>query len=223
MTSPLPFHQELAVTFFDIGVVKFGEFKLKLHEKHPDAPLSPIYLNLRTADHPTKPGPLTPTIITSVGKMLYEMAGELNLNYSCVVGVPRAGDPFARAFSEAPPGQAVPLLHLEKTEEDSRRRVTRLIGEEHLPEEKVLVIDDCITRAESKLEPIQVLEGAGLVVSDVLVIVDREQGGASELERAGYRLHAMFTLSALLKFYRDSNRIGLGTYERVSAYLAANS
>ena len=223
MTDILPTHQGLAVTFLQIGVFKFGEFKLKLHEKHPDAPLSPIYLNLRTADHPTKPGPLTPAIIASIGRMLYRMARELSLDYSCVAGVPRAGEPFARAFSEAPPGQPVPLLHLEKTEEDGRRRVTHLVGKEHSPGENVLLIDDLITKAESKLETIQVIEGAGFVVSDVLVIVDREQCGASELGKTGYRLHAMFTLSALLKFYRDSNRIGLGTYEEVSAYLAANS
>jgi len=223
MTNLLPFHQELAVTFFDIGVVKFGEFKLKLHEKHPDAPLSPIYLNLRTADHPTKPGPLTPSVIALVGRMFYETAGELNLDYSCVVGVPLAGDPFARAFSEAPSGQAVSLLHLEKTEGDGHRRVNRLVSEEHSLGGKILVIDDLITRAESKLEAIRVLEGAGLVVSDVLVIVDREQGGAGELEKAGYRLHAVFTLSALLKFYRESDRISPDVYERVSVYLAANS
>ena len=30
------------------GAVKFGAFRLKLHEKQPDAPLSPIYVDLRT-------------------------------------------------------------------------------------------------------------------------------------------------------------------------------
>ena len=37
-------------------------FRLKLHEKTPLAPLSPIYLNLRTPDNP-KPGPLTLEIV----------------------------------------------------------------------------------------------------------------------------------------------------------------
>ena len=29
------------------GAVKFGAFRLKLHEREPDAPLSPIYVDLR--------------------------------------------------------------------------------------------------------------------------------------------------------------------------------
>ncbi|MCP6720237.1 MAG: hypothetical protein KJI72_02905 [Patescibacteria group bacterium] len=215
-------HQRLAATFFDIGVVKFGEFRLKLHEEHPDAPLSPIYLNLRTADN-LEQGLLTSSVIASVGRMLYEMAGELSLDYSCVAGVPRAGNLFARAFSEASPGQPVPLLRLEKTEKDGLRRVTRLVGGEYSPGERVLVIDDCITMGESKLEGIQVLERAGLVVNDVLIIVDREGGGDRELEKAGYRLHAMFTLSALLEFYLESGRICQDRYEEVRTYLAANS
>ena len=39
--------QQVADTLFDLGVIKFGAFRLKLHEKNPDAPLSPIYVNLR--------------------------------------------------------------------------------------------------------------------------------------------------------------------------------
>ncbi len=39
--------KELADALFNIGAIKFGAFRLKLHEKNPTAPLSPIYVNLR--------------------------------------------------------------------------------------------------------------------------------------------------------------------------------
>ena len=35
---------QVARALFDEGAVKFGAFRLKLHDEHPDAPLSPIYL-----------------------------------------------------------------------------------------------------------------------------------------------------------------------------------
>ena len=41
----------------------------------------------------------------------------------------------------------------------------------------MLVIDDIITDGASKIEAIKPLEAAGLNVKDVLVILDREQGG----------------------------------------------
>lgn len=47
MNSFSMFLEELALHLFEIGAIKFGAFKLKLHEKYPDAPLSPIYIDLR--------------------------------------------------------------------------------------------------------------------------------------------------------------------------------
>lgn len=61
--------EDLALKLFDIGAVQFGEFKLKLHEKNPDAPLSPIFFNFRTPDNP-KPGPLTDEVLDLVGKVV---------------------------------------------------------------------------------------------------------------------------------------------------------
>jgi len=45
-------------------------FLLKLHEKDPDAPLSPVYFNLRTPGNP-KPGLLVPAIVEIAGRALY--------------------------------------------------------------------------------------------------------------------------------------------------------
>ena len=64
--------------------------------------------------------------------------------------------------------------------------------------ETALVVDDVISLADSKLEAIAVLEAAGLVVKDVMVIVDRQMGGADMLAEKGYTLHALYTLTDLL-------------------------
>src|SRR5258708_36712575 len=58
------------------------------------------------------------------------------------------------------------------------------------PGETVLVLDDVVTHADSKLEAIRVLEGNGLVVRDAAVLLDREQAGPGRLAAAGLHLPA---------------------------------
>ena len=49
------------------------------------------------------------------------------------------------------------------------------------PGETTLLVDDLITRGDSKLEATVPLEAAGLEVRDILVLIDREQGGLEEV------------------------------------------
>jgi len=80
-------------------------------------------------------------------------------------------------------------------------------------------VDDLITRGDSKLETTRPLEAAGLTVHDVLVLLDREQGGAEYLARRGYRLHAVLRLTEVLDALRESTRITPEQYAQVLAYL----
>ena len=88
------------------------------------------------------------------------------------------------------------------------------------PGETVLVIDDVVSHAESKLEAIRVLEANGLRVRDVAVLVDREQGGPEQLAAEGYTLHAAVRISELLEHWRATGGMDEETYGRVRAYFA---
>ncbi len=83
----------------------------------------------------------------------------------------------------------------------------------------VLVIDDLVTRADSKLEVIQVLEENELMVNDIVVIFDREQGGAEQLAERGYTLHAALKIRPTLKFYARVGKITQEQLDRVLEYL----
>ena len=63
------------------------------------------------------------------------------------------------------------------------------------PGETVVVIDDLATTGGSKFEAIEKLTAAGLQVQDVVVLIDRQSGRSEALAQAGYRLHAVFTLT----------------------------
>lgn len=178
-------------------------FVLKLHEKNPDAPLSPIYLNLRTPTNP-KPGPLTPETIKLGGYCMYTLARLHHVEYDAVIGVPRAGDPYAESFAEQ---AQVPCYFLDKDESSERRRVVLRGG---LPSsvKRALLVDDLITEADSKIEAVEAIRD-DTTVHDVVVSVDREQGGGAQLRKVGCSLHANFTLSELLQTY-----VALGMIKR---------
>ncbi|MDP3997291.1 MAG: hypothetical protein Q8P73_02195 [bacterium] len=181
-------------------------FKLKLHEKDPDAPLSPFYLNLRTPDNP-KAGPLTPAAVAMIGRKLFRMAQGQELTFDHVAGLPNAGDPIAEAFYHAllASGRTVGLLKLVKATTADQRHITSLASGAYERGDEVLVVDDLITMADTKLEGIGVLENAGLIVRDVLVVLDRQQGGGKQLLALGYNLRALLTLEELLDIYVGQN------------------
>lgn len=197
-------------------------FRLKLHERLPDAPLSPFYLNLRQPPD----GPLSDDMVQRCGLDLSWKSIEQNLDYHYVVGLPNAGQPFARHFpcERGLFGRRVTLLHLQKKmlPDGTRRICSPVTGGTALPGKKVLIIDDLITKADSKLEAIDVLEAEGFKVRDVLVIVDREQGGGEQLRKAGYHLHALFNITKLIDFYRTLNLISPELHRDIFQYLAAN-
>jgi uridine monophosphate synthetase len=71
----------------------------------------------------------------------------------------------------------------------------------------VVVIDDLATTGGSKFEAIEKLIAAGLLVSDVVVLIDRQSGAAQALAQAGYRLHSVFTLGQLLDHWQRNHRV----------------
>jgi len=54
-----------------------------------------------------------------------------------------------------------------------------------------------------------------LEVQDVVVLIDREQGGGAELAEAGYRLHAVLHLSEMLEVLVRAGRISEGQRDKV--------
>lgn len=216
--------EALARCIFQIGAFKDKSqspdgkgFRLKLHEKQPNAPLSPFYLNFRTPDNP-KPGPLTDQIVKEIGRQLFAFAESLGLEYTYVCGVPRAGEPLAAAFIM--PWSRVRMIHLGKMDEPGgQRQVTEVTDSDYVVGNKVLLVDDLITRADSKKEAIAALERAGLQVNDVLVLLDRQQGGVVELSVIGKKCHALFTIRQFFSFYQRECLITETVFDECMVYL----
>jgi uridine monophosphate synthetase len=78
---------------------------------------------------------------------------------------------------------------------------------EYQPGEQVVVVDDLATTGSSKFEAIEKLRAAGLIVRDVVVLIDRQSGARSSLAQAGFTLHAVLTLRDLLDHWERTQRV----------------
>lgn len=202
--------EDLAIALFEIDAIKFGAFRLKLHEKNPEAPLSPYYVNLRVL-------PRYPKVMRQVARVYAELAKEAQ-PYDACLGIPDAANPLATAFALE---TDTPQIYLRK-EEKTGHGIGGSFMTPFTAGERVLLIDDLVTTAGSKLEITETLEKAGLKVKDVVVLVDREQGGVKQLADAGYTLHAALRFSQLLDHYYRVKKIDAAKYEEAKAYMAAN-
>lgn len=192
--------EELASTLYDIGGMKFGSFLLKSRI------LSPIYIDLRSLVS-------YPAILREIGRLLKGKVADLA--FDRIAGIPYTGLPIALALSlEA----NLPLIYPRREIKDYG--TMRAIEGEYQAGERALVIDDVITTGESKFEAVRALERVGLVVEDILVLIDREQGGGERLASEGYRLHSVLGLKKTLSVLRERRCISREQEEEVLAFLA---
>ncbi|MCR4406410.1 MAG: orotidine-5'-phosphate decarboxylase [Anaerolineae bacterium] len=198
-----PFLPRLSLDLFDIGCVRFGDFTLA-SGRH-----SPIYLDLRLlASHPR--------VLSEVARAYAHLLRDIP--YQRIAAIPYAALPIGTAVA----------LDLEKPLVYPRKEVKsygtgRAIEGEFVPGERAVVLDDLITTGGSKIKAITPLEEAGLQVQDIVVLIDREQGGREELAAHGYRLHAAFTLREMLNTLRVAGRITDQQYNTVMEFLASEN
>lgn len=217
----------LALVLFDAGAFldksrspEGKGFRLKLHEKDPNAPLSPFYLNLRTPDNP-KSGPLTPELVQAVGAAMCQVVEEAAVPYDAIAGIPRAGEPFAAAVHASVVAETLPLLHFEKIEEGGTRRIGRLILPEECRARSLLLVDDLVTGADTKREAVQSAIAEGLRAYHIVVLLDRQQGGSADLLKEGVRVWSCFTIRDLLWLYVETEKITHADYVECTTYLDA--
>ncbi len=193
----------LARSLFEAKCVQFGDFTL-----HSGAH-SPIYIDLR--------------LLVSYPKLLMEVArvyAELlaPLTYDRIAAIPYAALPIGAAVSLY---TGAPLIYPRR--EIKSYGTQRQIEGLYAAGERVVLLDDLVTSGASKVIALQPLLAEGLVVKDIIVLIDRQQGGSEDLTRQGFNVHAALTLRELVEALERQKLVTSEEAAKVLAYISASA
>ena len=74
-------------------------------------------------------------------------------------------------------------------------------------------------QAEARFEAIEKLTGAGLIVKDVVVLIDRQSGAKESLKEAGFAMHAVLTITQLLDYWEKTGKVEKDKIEATRNFL----
>ncbi len=200
MTETNPILAALADELLKAGCIKFGEFTLKSGLK------SPIYIDLRQI--------ITyPKLLEQISRAYLPLLKELK--FDRIAGLPYAAIPIATAISLQ---GNYPMIYPRK-EVKTYGTKAEIEGEYHAGE-TVVIIDDLATTGGSKFEAIEKLTSGGLIVKDVVVLIDRQSGAKESLKQAGFAMHAVLTITQLLDYWEQTGKVEKDKIEKTRIFLA---
>jgi len=115
-----------------------------------------------------------------------------------VGGLTLGADPISYAISFASAGSDHPLRAFTVRKDVKTHGTGKQVEGPLKPGDRVAVIEDVITTGRSALRAIDAIQKAGGVVIGVLALIDREEGGRQELEKAGFPVVALVKASQII-------------------------
>lgn len=182
-----------------VGAVKFGSFKFK------SGVTSPIYMDLRLfVSYPR----FLREVVSIYSELLFP------LKYDLLVGIPYAALPITSAIS-----LAINKPWIFPRKEVKSYGTKKSIEGIYKKGDKVVLIDDVITKGDSKIESIKSLSKEGLVVTDCVVLINYQKGAKKLLKKHGVNLHYALTMKEIVNILQESDKINAKQYREVVRFL----
>ncbi|MEJ2100712.1 MAG: orotate phosphoribosyltransferase, partial [Desulfobacterales bacterium] len=171
--------KQIGILLTKNNAIKFGDYILTSGKK------TPYYIDLRL----TISSPITlDWIANSLSRIVLNDIGKAKIDK--ILGVPTAGVPFATVVSQK---LGIPLIYYRKARKEHgvRNKIEGILERS----DRVLIIDDLITTGQSAIEAAEIVRDQGGEVGDLVVLLDREQGGSATLRKARIEPHFLFKIS----------------------------
>ena len=183
--------------------LKIGDYILFSGKK------SPYYVDLRQAIS----DPMTMDLIAnSLARIIDNEIGKDK--FDKILGVPTAGIPFTTIVCQK---LAIPMLYYRK--ERKEHGVRKKIEGKMENNDRILMIDDLITTGKSVIQAAEAVREQGGLVTDLVVLLDREQGGREFILSNKIRPHVLFTVSDAFEWLNEVNMLSDDNYKVIMDYI----
>jgi orotate phosphoribosyltransferase len=195
---------KVANALYSSGCVKFGAFKIK------SGAISPYYIDMaRLLSKPKQLCAVAEVAAEAIRKIMVadkiDKLASIELKGALIV-------PSIACMVD------LPCVIVRK--EDKAYGVTgRIAGADVAQGDNILFFDDVVSEGLSKIEGIKPLQQLGAKVEHLMVVVDREQGGRENLEKLGYRVHALAKISEVVDALLKSKKISEDQAKTVLEYI----
>ena len=180
---------QIIIKLHQMDAIKFGQFTLK------SGIISPVYFDLRVMVS-------DPKLMAAIAKIMGEMIKESKIKSDLLCGVPYTALPLATLMSV---DKDIPSII--KRKEKKEYGTKKMIEGKFEAGQSCLIIEDVITSGASVLETTAELKNEGLDVTDVIVFLDREQGGKETLEEKKIRVHSVINVKQLMEILYDAKKV----------------
>jgi len=172
---------------------------------------SPYYVDLRQAIS----SPMTMDwIANSLARIIDNEIGRTK--FDKILGVPTAGVPFTTIVSQK---LAIPMLYYRK--ERKEHGVRKKIEGKMERNDRILMIDDLITTGKSVIQAAEAAREQGGIVTELVVLLDREQGGREHILAHNIRPHVLFNISEAFEWLNQVKLMDADDYRVIMDYINA--
>lgn len=213
--NPAPVVDPLLDALWDRGLILIGD---RVRQEY--ALNTPIFIDLRHKLYDDL------DLLDAIGAALAGKIAEAITDSSApqqVIGIPDTATPLALAAASASRSGAVKLYYGQLRKEPALYPGGRSGASAYMgvvdPSREITLVDDVMASGKTKLHSIEQLRQCGLRVARILVVVDREQGGAEILAKQGCPVHSLYKASRLIGYFEASGRITPGEAQAALEFL----